>query len=110
VNYVQRPTASDYVLAMRSYNDDALSVGAGVDLQFDSGWMVSLLLGHEQGRNNLRSNSIGLQVRYGSQSGQGGRGRSQVDANGIGDRDGERLRCRTTPGECAGPADYGIQP
>jgi len=93
VNYVQRPTASDYVLAMRSYNDDALSVGAGVDLQFDSGWMVSVLLGHEQGRNNLRSNSIGLQVRYGQQS---GRVQSLVDANGVGDRDGERLRCRAS--------------
>jgi len=68
MNYVQRPVARDYLLAMHSYNDDTLSVGAGVDLQFDSGWMFSLLIGHDQGRNTLRSNSIGLQVRYGSRS------------------------------------------
>ena len=69
MNYVQRPQASDYVLAMRSYSDDTLSLGAGLDLQLDSGWMFSLLLGHEQGRNALRSNSIGVQVRYGQQGG-----------------------------------------
>ncbi|WP_312317284.1 IPT/TIG domain-containing protein [Stenotrophomonas sp.] len=68
MNYVQRPVARDYLLEMRSYNDDTLSVGAGVDLQFDSGWMFSLLIGHDQGRNTLRSNSVGLQVRYGSLS------------------------------------------
>lgn len=69
MNYVQRPQASDYVLAMRSYSDDTLSLGAGLDLQLDIGWMFSLLLGHEQGRNALRSNSIGVQVRYGQQGG-----------------------------------------
>ncbi|QHB73091.1 IPT/TIG domain-containing protein [Stenotrophomonas sp. 364] len=68
MNYVQRPVARDYLLAMHSYNDDTLSVGAGVDLQWDSGWMFSLLIGHDQGRNTLSSNSIGLQVRYGSRS------------------------------------------
>ena len=69
LNYVQRPLASDYSMAMRSYNDDMLALGAGLDLQWDSGWMFSVLLGHEQGRNSLRSNSIGLQVRYGGQAG-----------------------------------------
>ena len=39
INYVMRPAASDYVLDLRSYNDDLLSVGAGVDLQLDNGWM-----------------------------------------------------------------------
>ena len=103
MNYVQRPRASDYVLAMRSYNDDALSVGAGVDLQFDSGWMLSLLLGREHGRNDLRSNSVGLQARYGSQS---ARSTSRLDANGVGDRDGERLRCRAAL-DCGNPdADF----
>ncbi|UNK58228.1 autotransporter domain-containing protein [Pseudoxanthomonas daejeonensis] len=69
LNYVQRPLASDYTLAMRSYNDDMFALGGGVELQLDSGWMFSLLLGHEQGRNQMRSNSIGLQVRFGAQSG-----------------------------------------
>lgn len=73
MNYVQRPQADDYVLAMRSYNDDTLALRAGVDLQLDSGWMFSLLLGHEQGRNRLRSNSIGVQLRLGGM-GSGGNG------------------------------------
>src|SRR5690349_15288117 len=30
INYVQRPLASDYTLAMRSYNDDMLALGAGL--------------------------------------------------------------------------------
>lgn len=56
---------------MRSYNDDMLSIGAGMDLQLDNGWLFGLLLGHEQGRNAMRSASIGLQVRYGQQGGHG---------------------------------------
>ena len=66
INYVMRPAASDYVLDLRSYNDDLLSLGAGMDLQLDSGWLFSLLLGHERGRASMRSSSIGLQLRYGS--------------------------------------------
>ncbi|MCS4278148.1 autotransporter domain-containing protein [Stenotrophomonas rhizophila] len=100
MNYVQRPNASDYVLAMRSYNDDALSIGAGVDLQLDSGWMFSLLLGHEQGRNSLRSNSIGVQVRFG---GQGGGGVSQVDADGRGARECAQQRHRDATSHCGDP-------
>ncbi len=100
MNYVQRPNASDYVLAMRSYNDDALSIGAGVDLQLDSGWMFSLLLGHEQGRNSLRSNSVGVQVRFG---GQGGGGVSQVDADGRGARECAQQRHRDVASRCGDP-------
>lgn len=80
MNYVQRPAARDYLLAMHSYNDDTLSVGAGVDLQFSSGWMLSLLIGHDQGRNTLRSNSMGIQVRYGGQP-TGGAVRSRPSGN-----------------------------
>lgn len=69
LNYVQRPDSRDYLLAMRSYNDDTLSLGAGIDLQLDTGWMFSLLLGHDQGRNTLRSSSVGLQVRFGGNAG-----------------------------------------
>jgi outer membrane autotransporter protein len=65
MNYLQQPRGADYLLALRSYNDDALALGVGVDLQWNSGWMVALLLGHEQGRNATRSNSIGMQMRYG---------------------------------------------
>ena len=97
MNYVQRPLGNDYALSMRSYNDDILALGAGMDLQLDSGWMFSLLLGHEQGRNNLRSNSIGLQVRYGSQPGAAP---VYVDEPGLGYEDRARGRCRGQAGRC----------
>jgi outer membrane autotransporter protein len=98
INYVQRPLGNDYTMAMRSYNDYALALGAGMDLQLDSGWMFSLLLGHEQGRNNLRSNSIGLQVRYGSQPGAAP---VYVDEPGLGYEDSGRGRCRGQAGSCS---------
>mgnify|MGYP003583199126 CR=1 FL=1 len=66
INYVTRPADRDYVLGVRSYNDDAFAVGAGLDVEFGSGWLFSLLLGHEQGRNAMTSNSIGLRLSYGS--------------------------------------------
>ncbi|WP_372018405.1 autotransporter domain-containing protein [Pseudoxanthomonas sp. 10H] len=97
MNYVQRPLGNDYTMSMRSYNDDTLALGAGMDLQLDSGWMFSLLLGHEQGRNSLRSNSIGLQVRYGSQPGAAP---MYVDEPGLGYEDGPRGRCRGQEGRC----------
>ena len=101
INYVRQPLAQDYRLALRSYNDDALALGAGLDLQLDSGWMFSLLLGHEQGRNALRSNSIGLQVRYGGQAGP-----TYVDEPGLGYEEQQRRRCQgRTPaaGRCSNP-------
>ncbi|SBV37492.1 exported hypothetical protein [uncultured Stenotrophomonas sp.] len=100
VNYVQRPRDADYVLAMRSYNDDTLSLGAGMDLQLDSGWLFSLLLGREQGRNTMRSTSIGLQVRYGQQGGHGpmyGENGDAFNADMTGDA---RRRCRGPGARC----------
>ncbi|MGN0863537.1 MAG: hypothetical protein ACI4N1_09515, partial [Stenotrophomonas koreensis] len=88
INYVMRPAASDYVLDLRSYNDDLLSLGAGMDLQLDSGWLFSLLLGHERGRASMRSSSIGLQLRYGS-----GGGLVPGDALGL---------LPAQPGQCGG--------
>ncbi len=84
---------------MRSYNDDALALTAGLDLQVDNGWMFSLLLGHEQGNNALRSNSIGLQVRYGSPSGSRP---VYIDEPGLGYEDGARERCRGAGPRCNG--------
>jgi hypothetical protein len=69
VNYVQRPASRDYTLSTSSYYDDLLLLRAGIDLQLNSGWMVSVVLGHEQGNNALSTNSVGLQVRYGARSG-----------------------------------------
>jgi hypothetical protein len=68
-----------------------------MDLQLDSGWMFSLLLGHEQGRNAMRSNSIGLQVRFGQQG-------ASVPMFGEGDElgvgDGARRRCHGDAATC----------
>ncbi len=100
VNYVQRPRDSDYVLAMRSYNDDTLSLGAGMDLQLDNGWLFSLLLGREQGRNAMRSTSIGLQVRYGQPAAGAmyGENGDAFNADMTGDT---RRRCRGPAPRCA---------
>lgn len=111
VNYVQRPQGTDYLLAMRSYNDNLVALGAGMDLQLDSGWLFSLLLGHEQGRNAMRSTSIGLQVRYG----QPAAGAAMYGENGDAfnaDMTGDtHRRCRGPATRCAvGNAPGGTQP
>ncbi|MGB3392398.1 MAG: autotransporter domain-containing protein [Stenotrophomonas sp.] len=103
VNYVQRPQDVDYVLAMRSYNDDALALGAGMDLQLHSGWLFSLLLGHEQGRNAMRSNSIGLQVRYGQQGANVPMFGEHGDELGTSMSDDTGRRCRGLSGRCTVP-------
>lgn len=68
MNYVQRPTVGDYLFSVPGYSENVLSVRGGLDLQLSRAWLFSLLLGHEQGGNQLRNNSIGLQVRYGDSS------------------------------------------
>lgn len=100
MNYVQRPQGTDYVLAMRSYNDDMLSIGAGMDLQLDNGWLFGLLLGREQGRNAMRSTSIGLQVRYGQQSGRGAMYGAEGEVFDASLNDDARNRCRGQGRRC----------
>lgn len=68
VNYIQRPSVDDYLLSMPGYSENVLSLQGGLDLQLRKSWLLTLLLGHEQGSNQLRSNSIGLQVSYGNPS------------------------------------------
>ncbi|MBZ4039633.1 autotransporter domain-containing protein [Novilysobacter selenitireducens] len=67
INYVLMPAATDYRLRMSSYNDNALSLSAGLDLTLRRGWLLSLLLGHEQARNASEASSIGLRLSYGGQ-------------------------------------------
>jgi outer membrane autotransporter protein len=64
INYVIRPVASDYVLGLRSYNDDAFVFGAGVDMQLFRGWTLSLLYRHEQANGAVGSNTFGLQFAW----------------------------------------------
>lgn len=104
INYVQRPLDNDYAYSLRSYNDDTLSLGAGVDLQLESGWMFSLKLGHEQGRNALTSNNIGLLLRYGSKQTT-----PSLSGNGALGSDAARNGCRRRGQECT-TADGLMQP
>lgn len=66
LNYAEWARPQDYRLAMRSYNDDLLSLSAGVDMSIARGWILSLLLGHEQARGSDRSSSVGLRLSNGS--------------------------------------------
>ncbi|HEY5803582.1 MAG TPA: hypothetical protein VIT90_07830, partial [Lysobacter sp.] len=69
INYVLMPVNRDYQLGLSSYNDDALAVGGGFDVGLRSGWLFSLLLGYEQGRNSATNGSIGLRLSYGQAAG-----------------------------------------
>lgn len=68
INYVVAPRSGDYLLRMSSYNDDALSLSAGIDMELHRGWVLSLLLGHEQARHSSEANSVGLRLSYGGQA------------------------------------------
>lgn len=69
LNYVVQPVTQDYLLGMRSYNDDTLALGAGLDVDLDSGWNLSFLLRHEQSSGIGSASSFGLRVSYGQASG-----------------------------------------
>lgn len=68
INYVVAPRSSDYLLGLRSYNDDVLSLGGGLDIDFGSGWALSFLFLREQAHETT-ANSFGLRVSYGSAPG-----------------------------------------
>ncbi|WP_370562533.1 autotransporter domain-containing protein [Luteimonas sp. C3_2_a3] len=69
LNYVVQPVTQDYLLGMRSYNDDTLALGAGLDVDLDSGWNLSFLLRREQSSGIGSASSFGLRVSYGQASG-----------------------------------------
>lgn len=71
INYVVAPRSSDYLLGLRSYNDDVLSLGGGLDVDFSSGWALSFLFLREQAKDTT-ANSFGLRVSYGSAAGAAG--------------------------------------
>ncbi|MDI9239079.1 autotransporter domain-containing protein [Lysobacter sp. LF1] len=73
MNYVVFPNPTDYRFGMRSYNDHALSLAAGIDMQLGSGWQLSFLFGHEQARNATDSNTFGARIQYGAQPSAVGR-------------------------------------
>ncbi len=64
INYVVLPRGNDYLLGLRSYNDDVAAFGAGVDIGFDNGWTLSLQYRREQARDAF-GNSFGLRLSWG---------------------------------------------
>ncbi|WP_441816974.1 autotransporter domain-containing protein [Lysobacter sp. TAF61] len=66
INYAQQPVSSDYGLRLRSYYDDLFSIGAGMDIRLQTGWLFTLLVGHEQGGNSTSANSVGVSISYGA--------------------------------------------
>lgn len=87
INYVQQPVAGGYLLGMNSYADDMLTLGAGLDMRTPRGWLISLLFGHDQGRNSDSSNSVGLRITYG----KGGSSNGGIDAYSV---DGQAMECQ----------------
>jgi uncharacterized protein YhjY with autotransporter beta-barrel domain len=64
INYVVLPNATDYVLGMRSYADDALVWGGGIDMDITSRWGLSLLYRGERLRDGDDSYGVGLMLNY----------------------------------------------
>lgn len=71
MNYVVWPHPTDYRLGMQSYNDNALSLAAGLDVKLRPGWLLSLLFGREQASNSTQGSTLGLRLSYGQPSGGG---------------------------------------
>ena len=102
LNYAVGPRAQDYLLRMRSYNDHALSLSAGVDVRLQRGWFMSVLVGHEQTRDSSRATSIGLRLGYGAAAAGAGAGSGSAGNTA----DGTTARCnprRCPPARTAAP-------
>lgn len=65
LNYAQWGAPQDYRVRMQSYNDNALMLAAGLDIEVSRSWMLSLLLGHEQARGSDSSRTVGLRLSWG---------------------------------------------
>jgi outer membrane autotransporter protein len=63
MNYVLNPATSDYILSLRSFNDDAWVLGAGLDIDLPAGWLLSLSYRREDG-SETDSNGYAVSVTY----------------------------------------------
>ena len=70
INYVVQPLTTDYVLGLRSYNEDVFAFGAGFDVELAKGWQLSLLYRHEQA-DEVDSNAFALRLMFSPQAQQG---------------------------------------
>ena len=64
INYVLLPNANDYLLRLRSYADDAVVWGGGLDFDVGPRWGLSLLYRGERISGVGNSYSVGLQVNW----------------------------------------------
>ena len=71
INYVVLPEASDYVLGLRSFADDGVVLGLGLDITITRGWQLALMGRHERVRGIGRATSFGLQLSW-TPGGEGG--------------------------------------
>ena len=80
INYVILPGANDFLLRMRSYADDAIVWGGGLDIDISARWGLSLLYrGERQQGGDDTSYAFGLQLNW---RGQGPAAPVQASASG----------------------------
>lgn len=68
LNYVVLPVDNGYVLGMRSFGDNALTYGGGIDLDIAAGWKLSLLARRQHGEGQRPSSSFGLTLTFAPQT------------------------------------------
>ncbi|GAB3348835.1 hypothetical protein GCM10027430_10210 [Lysobacter tyrosinilyticus] len=68
INYVVQPVASDYALAMRTYNSNTFVLGGGFDVELAAGWQLSMLYRREQA-SDLDGDTFALRLSFGGANG-----------------------------------------
>lgn len=63
LNYVVSPRSTDYALGLRSYGDNALTYGGGLDIDIASSWRLSLLFRREHA-SGTDASTIGLLLSF----------------------------------------------
>ena len=63
LNYVVSPRATDYALGLRSYGDNALTYGGGLDIDIASSWRLSVLFRREHA-SGTDASTIGLLLSF----------------------------------------------
>lgn len=64
INYVVLPAANDYVLGLRSFADDGLVLGLGLDVEITRGWKLGLMGRLERANDIGNTSSVGLQLSW----------------------------------------------
>lgn len=68
LNYVVLPVDNGYALGMRSFGDNALTYGGGIDLDIAAGWKLSVLARRQHGDGQRPSSSFGLTLTFAPQA------------------------------------------